>query len=727
MLLSFISSFLRIMTKIRRFPFFSAAAVLALTVPLSALADYPDLPPEPPRAASSFIGMGAATGTPSGDVAQAVKPVLRSLPVPTMVQSAPFNKSDLYAVPVTTNFPRPLKIGVQASLGLSSRAQWLRFTLEELKYVLGEANLEILWFDNRQLELGVKSRQLDFILADADEFALAQSTGYYEASASFLPNAAIRAEDAQAAVIFTRRGRESTAFSALANPSTTFAATSRDSLAGWDAAVVKLFQHGISRTDIEDRTTFYGWSSASVLHAVLSGTQTVGILPACELEKLENRGKIGITHDLSIFSPQRDDTLSCTHSTITYPSITVGVLRTLDPAWKKAVSTVLYAAASQRYGGEWALPAVNRTIYDLFYELKRGPYENLGSWNLNRFLRENAEFIAFALLAAFIIISYAVSLSVLVKRKTAQLRRALEEREMIEAEAVQSRQHIANLERTGIVGQMSTIIAHELKQPLAAIVNFAGSLNRRVQKGNYDEKAFGWALGEILDQAERANQIVNRVRAYAKHDYPPRTIVDLYGVIGNAITNFRRARQTAAEVIVRVNKHSMAEVDAWEIELAVLNLMKNAADAISGVEHPKIIVSLTPIDEKTWALSVEDNGPYITDEAFDNLFKPLQTTKGADGMGLGLSIIASIAERHAGRCTVERAGAQGLRFTLVLPRIAGGNEPDLAEDGLPPKMTVYKEGELASARGAADFRIENAKPKTRTATMDPNNTNVSGI
>ena len=113
-------------------------------------------------------------------------------------------------------------------------------------------------------------------------------------------------------------------------------------------------------------------------------------------------------------------------------------------------------ACCVRYGGEWALPAVNRTIYDLFYELKRGPYENLGSWNLNRFLRENAEFIAFALLAAFIIISYAVSLSVLVKRKTAQLRRALEEREMIEAEAVQSRQHIANLERTGIVGRMSS-------------------------------------------------------------------------------------------------------------------------------------------------------------------------------------------------------------------------------------------------------------------------------
>ena len=561
-------------------------------------------PVNPPRAASSFIGMGAATGTPSGDVAQAVKPALRSLPMPALVQAVPINRNDLYTVPVAANFQEPLKVGVQALLGLTNRAPWLRFTIEELRYVLGDANIEIIWLDNRQLELGVKSRQLDFIIADADVFALAQSTGFYEASASFLPNAASRAEDGQASVIFTRRGREATAFSALAGPDTTFAATSRDSLAGWDAAIAKLGRIGIARPEVEDRTTFHGWSSEAVLHAVLSGAQTVGILPACELEALETKGRVGINHDLSIFSPQKDDTLSCVHSTVTYPSLSVGVLRTLDPAMKKAVGTVLYAAASPKFGGEWALPAVNRTVYDMFYELKRGPYENLGSWNLNRFLRENSELIAFGLLAAFIIISYAVSLSVLVKRKTAQLRRALEEREVIEAEAIQSRQHIANLERTGIVGQMSTIIAHELKQPLAAIVNFAGSLNRRIQKGNYDEKAFTWALGEILDQAERANQIVNRVRAYAKHDYPPRTKVDLYGVIGNAITNFRRARQTAAEVVVKVNKGSMAEVDAWEIELAVLNLMKNAADAISGIDHPRIIVSLSPVDEKTWALSV---------------------------------------------------------------------------------------------------------------------------
>ena len=165
-------------------------------------------------------------------------------------------------------------------------------------------------------------------------------------------------------------------------------------------------------------------------------------------------------------------------------------------------------------------------------------------------------------------------------------------------------------------------------------------------------------------------------------------MTDLYEVVGNAITTFRRSRQTKAEIIVRVNPHSMAEVDAWEIELAVLNLMKNAADAISGVEAPKIEVMLVPQDEKTWALSVADNGPYIDDEQLAALFKPLRTTKGSAGMGLGLSIVSSIAERHAGHVTVERNGITGLRFTITFPRMPEEGE-NLADAMLPPKMQIF--------------------------------------
>ena len=639
-------------------------------------------------AASSFIGMGASTGTPSGDVKAAITPVLRTMEMPESVRDAQINPLDLFSVPVTVDFPRKMRIGIQASLGLTPQTRWLKYTLEEIQYVLGDDNVEILWLDDHSLDLGAQSEQLDFLLSDADQFALTQASGLYEPLANFLPNAASRAEDAQAGVFFTRRGRSLRNVSAIGGADVSIAALNSETLAGWRAPLALMQLQGLSASSVQAKTTFYGFSAEAVVRGVLSGAQTVGVLPACMLEQLANEGKISIEQDLAVLNPRTDDSLRCLHTTPAYPSWTFGALARMDPTWKKAMSTILYSTSSLSYGGEWALPAVNRAVYDMFYELKMGPYEHLATWSFNRFMRENSEVLALTLLVAFLIVSYAVSLSVLVRVKTRELRRALSERDLIEAEASQSRQHIANLERTGIVGQMSTIIAHELKQPLAAIVNFAGSLSRRTKQGKFDEKAFTFALGEILAQAERANEIVNRVRAYAKHDYPPRKVTDLYEVVGNAITTFRRSRQTKAEVIVRVNPHPMAEVDAWEIELAVLNLMKNAADAISGVEAPKIEVMLVPQDEKTWALSVADNGPYIDDEQLAALFKPLQTTKGSAGMGLGLSIVSSIAERHAGHVTVERNGITGLRFTITFPRMPEEGE-NLADAMLPPKMQIF--------------------------------------
>ena len=220
-------------------------------------------------------------------------------------------------------------------------------------------------------------------------------------------------------------------------------------------------------------------------------------------------------------------------------------------------------------------------------------------------------------------------------------------------------------------------------------MNYANGLHRRTKAGKFDQESFNWALEEIVSEADRASEIVNRVRAYAKHDYPPRKVTDLCDVISNAITTFRRSRQTKAEIVVRVSRGSMAEVDAWEIELAVLNLLKNAADAVSGVFHPQIEVALEPLDAKTWALTVADNGPYLSDEQLALFFKPLRTTKGPKGLGLGLSIIANIAELHAGRITVERNGSRGVKFTFTLPRVAQKEEP-IEALMLPPKLSVLE-------------------------------------
>lgn len=702
----------------RSAPVAFAAALAAASAGSAAAAPSPagDLTAMP----GSFVGMGARTGTPSGDVREAIRPALQTVDMPAPVAQAAVRFEDLPSVPsADQGLERPITIGIQASLGYTVYAPWLRYTVDSIQHVLG-SQARVLWLEDESISLGLQSRQLDFFISDTDAFILDQRKGSAEAISSFVPVQTTKAEEAQACVIFTKRETEEAAaaqsvlsgglsssgssplsIESLRNAS--IAALDPHPQTWWLAALAEFKSKGISVAELQDAVTFYERSPEAVVDAVMTGAKKAGILPACTLELFQSKGRIDIRQNLSIVNEQYRDRLACVHSSSAYPSWTLAAASGVDPAAKKLLSTLFYSMNSAQYGGEWALPALNRSVYDLFYELKMGPYADLAGWSFQRFMRENADILALGMLGLFIAASYMVSLSVLVRRKTRQLSKALEERDLIEAEAAQSRQHIANLERTGIVGQMSTIIAHELKQPLSAIMNYANGLHRRTKAGKFDQESFDWALNEIVDQAERASEIVNRVRAYAKHDYPPRTVADLSVVIGNAISTFRRSRQTTAQIDLRVNRGSMAEVDAWEIELAVLNLLKNAADAVSGVTNPRIEVSLEPVDLKTWALSVADNGPYVSDEQLALFFKPLHTSKGSKGMGLGLSIVANIAERHAGRVTVERNGSRGVRFIITLPRIPKEGEA-MADSMLPPKLTVLPAADAHAAVHASESK-----------------------
>lgn len=689
--------------KLRRaaFTFTVFGMVFGLTAPVDTV---------PASPSSSIVGMGSATGTPSGDIRAAIEPRLRSVRTPESVRSVEIPETDLMPppeLPASLELsPRdPIRIGIDATLGDSVYSEWLAYTTAQIRHALGPRNVEVLWLEDRTLALAVRTRQVDFFIMDSDRYALALSNGRVEQLAAFQPVTATGADNAQGSVVFAKRGHrwnlppEARDLPVPPGPARSALETLRGArvaavddvrLSSWLAAAGEAQHRGIPEKMLREQTTFFEHAPEAVLNAVLAGTHDVGILPTCILENFERAGRINIAEDLRILNPQPTDQLRCQHSTATYPGWAFGVQPDVSAVRKKTMSSILYAMRTRDYGGEWQLPTLNRSLYDLFYELKIGPYEHLATWSFERFMRENAEAIALITMLAFLVVFYAVSLSVLVRRKTKELREALEARDLIEAEAAQSRQHIANLERTGIVGQMSTIIAHELKQPLSAITNYANALHRRMEGDRFDKESFNFALTEITNEADRASKIVERVRAYAKHDYPPRKVCDLAEVIGNSITTFRRSRQTNAQIAVRVNPKSMAEVDAWEIELALLNLLKNAADAISGVPDPLIEVTLTPQDADTWTLIVGDNGPEISDEDLARFFKPLQTSKGANGMGLGLSIVANIAERHAGRIRVERNGRRGVRFVFTFPRV---HEPgERVEDlMLPPRLQLFGE------------------------------------
>ncbi len=665
----------------------SAAALIAALV----------TSPAAPGASNSFLGVGSGE-TPT-EAIRSLTTYQESLPksVPAPVRKSMKDPANLTGEPepLVKNppFTAPIRLGVQHSLLKSSQSEMVLKTRDHLARVYGRQWINVFYLEDADLSTAIRSRQVDFFIADVDFFTIEEGFSFVEAIASLWPSDADSPQGATASVIVARKAGNEKAPALHDLATRKIVASSADSLSGWLAAAVELKKHHVFiNDDPMKNVSFTGGNVRKVFSTMNASPDVIGVLPACELEHLGEKGDIRL-RDYWVINQITGDGLRCAHSTALYPGWIFAAGAHVTPAINKAITTALFTMDGKPYGAEWSMPASNRPIYDLFYTLKIGPYKDLAQWSLRRFVESNAQLLAFISLLLFMILTYAGTLSVLVRRRTKLLRQALRERDEADREMQASRAHIENLERTGLVGQMSTVIAHELKQPLGAVSNYANSLLRRLRRDDFNRERFEMALTEIVEQTARASQIVERVRSYAKHDYPPRKVDDISAIIESAIQTFKRSRNTNAAVVVRMRPKSLAEVDSWEIELALLNLMKNAADALVNVANPRIDVVLEKLDEMNWRLTVADNGPYLTDEQLARFFKPLQTSKGEAGMGLGLSIVANIAERHAGNITVARNGERGVKFTIVFPRY---NDPSL-KDAVPwpsgdEELVVYQSG-----------------------------------
>lgn len=169
---------------------------------------------------------------------------------------------------------------------------------------------------------------------------------------------------------------------------------------------------------------------------------------------------------------------------------------------------------------------------------------------------------------------YNLIISVEVASRTKALKRALAEKDRISKQQEQTNEYISRLERTGIVGQMSSMIAHELKQPLATVSNYSRGLLRRIERGSADKDTIVKVLKEIEYHTERANDIVDHVRSYAKPHEVKREEHDLRDIVAKTVATFEKSGRTTVPVIVEGERHALVEADDWEIELALLNLLK---------------------------------------------------------------------------------------------------------------------------------------------------------
>jgi signal transduction histidine kinase len=228
---------------------------------------------------------------------------------------------------------------------------------------------------------------------------------------------------------------------------------------------------------------------------------------------------------------------------------------------------------------------------------------------------------------------------------------------------------LAHVNRVATVGELSASIAHEVRQPLAAMLANAEGALRWLKKGKLEEVRAG--LKDIVSEGFRANDIITNLRAMFKHDVQEKTLVDINKLVSSVL----------ALVVIDLQKHEIelqTQLDEQipqvlgnqvQLQQVILNLVMNAIEAMSSSQIRALRIKTALSQFNKVHVSVEDTGAGIKPSDVDRLFKPLFTTK-ARGMGMGLSICQSIVETHGGRIWVSPGANGGSIFQFELPMAA---------------------------------------------------------
>ena len=297
----------------------------------------------------------------------------------------------------------------------------------------------------------------------------------------------------------------------------------------------------------------------------------------------------------------------------------------------------------------WSRPADYRPVHLAAERMRDPAYMSYQRKTILEQMREHAAWVVLAAVILFGMIWHSVAAERLVRRRSAELM------ETVKRQQASERQFEA-LERMTAVSQMSNIVAHELR--------------RRIANGTLTDESLDFALGRILAENERASDIVEHVRDYARRRRRQIAPVDLAHLAAKVVASMRASNPSVA-FESRLPAGLTIEADSLEIELVLRNLVKNAGESAAALPNPetagapRVVVSGLRAGGSV-VLTVTDNGPVTSRGQIEGFVVPLRSEK-SGGLGLGLAIVRRIVEACGGAIAFEVASPQGVRVEVTLP------------------------------------------------------------
>ncbi|MFO1158606.1 MAG: PAS domain S-box protein [Reyranellaceae bacterium] len=229
---------------------------------------------------------------------------------------------------------------------------------------------------------------------------------------------------------------------------------------------------------------------------------------------------------------------------------------------------------------------------------------------------------------------------------------------------------LLHVSRLSVMGEMASALAHELNQPLTAMTNYLRGARRLLEELRDDRAAIAKSgLDKAAEQSLRAGKVIQRLRDFVARGETEKRIESLKNLVEETSA---LALVASSEQSIRLDLQfdpsaDLAVVDKVQIQQVLLNLMRNAIEAMQSCEKREIVVTVAPSGDGMVAIAVEDTGSGIAPAIAERLFQPFVTTK-SKGMGVGLSLSRTIVESHGGHITVDPNPAGGTVFRFTLPR-----------------------------------------------------------
>lgn len=383
----------------------------------------------------------------------------------------PAGAAGLQNLPIPDSRP-VVKIGVFDTFGTSFVNETVDPTLAVIQAKLPRYRFELDVIAASNPEDAVKSSGVDFFVSSAGVYStLERTVGARHIATRRQAGVADPARSVGAVFVVRSDRKDLKTLADLKGKSVV--ASQKNDFSGWQVAMGEIAKSGFNWRDFFGKQDFVIYQLPDVVTDVLAGTSDVGILTTCALETLESDGWIekGALRVINEKADPHPSAYTCRRSTDLYPDAVFASVAGAKPDLVRDVTVALLTMPPGNRSWDWSVASDYLAVDHLYKALMIGPYAYLNDMTPYGIWKRNQEIIIPIIALFLLLIAYELRLHYLVKKRTSELSTALKEKEAAEDEAKRSRERLSRLERSGVISQLSSMIAHELKQPLASILN----------------------------------------------------------------------------------------------------------------------------------------------------------------------------------------------------------------------------------------------------------------